>query len=222
MIKKLIICVVLFACSLGAQAQSAPSAKLQLVRLLHAYKSYQASFQQVTYNAAGSVSARNRGRVMLARPGRFRWESMLPTQQTLIANGNILWVYDIDLQQATRRKLTTQDDTVAQLMTGDSAKILADYSVQELAADKSSKVAARRQGQWYRLRPLQTKSKAQGDNLFRKLELHFVAGQLVALRFENSLDEFTAMRFYKIKVNKPLAPHLFSFTPPKGVDILKE
>ena len=37
----------------------------------------------------------------MLRPGRFRWETSDPYQQTVIANGDTLWIYDVDLKQAS-------------------------------------------------------------------------------------------------------------------------
>lgn len=200
-----------------SQAATRLSARSQLQQLLNAYHSYQASYRQLSYNAQGRVVARNHGKIFVLRPGKFRWQSNSPTAQTLIANGQLLWVYDIDLQQATQRKLTRQDDSLAALMTGDADKVLVSYQVQYLK-NKSP-------GTWFRLLPKvagKSSASAMNQGLFQSLDLQFVQQRLQALRMLNHLDEYTSIQFYKIKLNQRLKASLFQFTPPPGVDVLKQ
>ena len=79
---------------------STPAAALS--QLLSAYSTYTANFTQQTYSNKGALIKRASGRVMLERPGKFRWETKQPLNQVIIANGHYLWVYDVDLMQANQ------------------------------------------------------------------------------------------------------------------------
>lgn len=188
------------------------SAQQQLHQLLTSYTTYQASYLQRTYNAQGKVMADNHGKTYIQRPGRFRWESSKPTSQILIANGQLLWVYDVDLQQATQRKLNQQNDTLAQLMTGNPSKILSQYRV-SLTSNKPKASSTLS----FTLVP---RNKDAG--LFKKLQLYFKANSLQRLQMLNHLDEYTTIAFSAVKLNVHLPARLFIFKPPKGVDVLKQ
>ena len=61
--------------------------------------------QQVTLPAKAGQSARQRqssGTLEFQRPGRFRFAYKKPFEQTLVADGQTLWLYDPDLQQIGR------------------------------------------------------------------------------------------------------------------------
>ena len=40
----------------------------------------------------------------LERPGRFRWQTKEPMEQLVVADGQKMWVYDVDLEQVTVKK----------------------------------------------------------------------------------------------------------------------
>ena len=106
---------------LGNHAVAAQlTATQQLQTILNSYRSYQANFdQRTTSSQRQHITKRSQGRLYILKPGRFRWETDRPTQQIIIANGNVLWIYDKDLMQATRQTLKQQKQTdPASLLTG--------------------------------------------------------------------------------------------------------
>lgn len=73
----------------------------------------------------------SRGLMALQRPGQFVWETALPNQQKIIANGKTAGIYDVDLVQVTRQDLDTQNvnSSVVFLGGGAAAKTLYGDSV---------------------------------------------------------------------------------------------
>lgn len=64
------------------------------------------------------------------RPNQFRWQIEGAAGQLIVANGNTLWIYDKDLNQATRQNVNTQvGDTPALLLSGDPSKIATNFTV---------------------------------------------------------------------------------------------
>ena len=67
----------------------------------------QARFTQVvTAPARDGLAAKTRassGSFAFARPHRFRFDYRKPFEQTIVADGQTLWMYDADLNQATAR-----------------------------------------------------------------------------------------------------------------------
>ena len=71
-------------------------------------KSGKADFTQVvTAPAKEGQAARSKtssGSFEFARPSRFKFVYKKPFEQTIVADGQTLWLYDVDLNQVTARK----------------------------------------------------------------------------------------------------------------------
>jgi len=71
-------------------------------------KSGKAEFSQVvTAPAKEGQVARSKvssGTFEFLRPGRFKFTYKKPFEQTIVADGQTLWLYDVDLNQVTARK----------------------------------------------------------------------------------------------------------------------
>ncbi len=80
-----------------------------LARLRRAYlgslKTLSADFVQLVQDKRGQLTDRATGTLTLSRPDRFRWDYREPYEQTIVADGRKLWLYDPDLQQVTVRSL---------------------------------------------------------------------------------------------------------------------
>ena len=73
-----------------------------------AARSGRASFTQVVTSPAKEGQAvrskTSSGSFEFQRPGRFRFSYKKPFEQTIVADGETLWLYDLDLNQVTARK----------------------------------------------------------------------------------------------------------------------
>ena len=81
----------------------------ELDRFLREVNSAQASFTQVVTSPrrASETVARSKtssGRFEFLRPNRFRFEYTKPFEQSIVADGETLWLYDVDLNQVTARQ----------------------------------------------------------------------------------------------------------------------
>ena len=116
-------------------------------------KGLDGQFTQTVFDATGKQRETSSGRVALSAPRLFRWEYAKPYPQLIVADGNTVWVYDPDLQQATRRAQGSaeQDSPLTALI--DPTKLDRDYTVTE---------AGNRNGlQWLQLKPKQQPLKLQ-------------------------------------------------------------
>src|ERR1700738_1559929 len=100
LLKKLTV-VCLFMVFQSACAEGDASSSLS--QSLGNYTTYEANFQQTSYGKKNHAAQKSHGKVYMMRPGKFRWETTQPYQQTVIANGNTLWIYDVDLRQASQQ-----------------------------------------------------------------------------------------------------------------------
>lgn len=175
---------------------------------LKALKTYQAHFTQTTTDSRGQVVQRSTGQVWLKRPSQFRWQTVTPTRQTMIANRTSLLIYDQDLAQVTRQKLTARTDNTAQLLTGNVQQLSAHYVVKSLPIESSGYVG-------YHLTP-----KVSTQASFVWLSLYFNGSQLVKMTMKNSLEQTSVFSFSRIHLNKPISPSWFIFHVPRGTDVI--
>lgn len=149
-----------------------------------------------------------------SRPNRFRFSYRKPFEQTLVSDGQTLWIHDIDLNQVTVRKL-------AQVMTGTPALLIA--SSTELKALERDFVLTALPGRdeqaWVRATPRVTEGQVQ------RIEAGFrEAGQgaaLATLVVTDSFGQVSTLRFATMEINPRIAPGVFEFKPPPGADVLR-
>lgn len=197
------------ACLLApvALAQGAGDAVARVDTYLAALKTLSADFAQVVRNRDGQVVDRASGTLSLSRPNRFRWDYRQPYLQTIVADGERLWLYDSDLEQVTVRALEAGlGSTPAMLLSG-SGKV----------GDAFTALALEREGEWTwaRLRPKQESSD------FDRVGLAFDArGELAAMELRDKLGQATVIEFGNVRRNPALDAALFRFEPPPGADVI--
>lgn len=205
-VSQLVVFIFLFfSCFAFAKSTSAAA---QLGGLLHGFQTYQAKFNQVTLDSKGAVIQRSYGRVMIRRPGGFRWEADTPTKQIIIVDKKTLWTYDVDLQQATKRSLDTKASiNPALLLSGSASNLTNQFNVTLVSGEAHT----------FLLKP-----KHGSDVSFKSVQLRFKGGRLVGMRVVNSLGETSVFSFTHIQLNARLAPRLFQFKPPPSVDVVNQ
>ncbi|HEX9875683.1 MAG TPA: outer membrane lipoprotein chaperone LolA [Gammaproteobacteria bacterium] len=177
-----------------------------LRRFLDETLTFQATFEQQLLGPGREVIERATGTLSLKRPNRFLWSYDAPVEQLVVADGSDLWIYDVELAQAT---VTPLDDTVsvtpAMLLSGnkpleDGFEILESFDADDLS--------------WVRLVP-----KTQ-DTDFQEVLIGFRVGMLASLRLLDSLNQVTSIEFMNVELNRELDDSAFEFTPPPGVDVI--
>lgn len=200
--------VLLCSCSVLAQADEAATKRLNA--LLGKITSMQSAFVQNTLDPQGKPLQTLNGHMQVKRPGNFRWSTEQPFEQLIIANGQTVWIFDPELQQATRQAMDKQvGNTPALLLSGDVLRMASSFTIsEEKATNKNVQV--------FVLRP---KDK---DALFESLRVSFFGKQLISMELKDSLGQQTDITFSQVVVNGKIADSLFQFVPPKGVDVINE
>ncbi|ELA08785.1 outer-membrane lipoproteins carrier protein [Moraxella macacae 0408225] len=189
-----------------AKPASEATASKNLNNLLINVKSMSADFSQST-KTAKSTNRSFSGTMVMQRPNNFRWHTTGNAEQLVIADGHTLWIYDKDLQQATRQSVNSQmGDTPALLLSGDPAKIAANFKVTQPDVNKN----------YYVLQP-----KSSNAN-FKSLSLSFSHGNPVMMVLNDNLGQTTNIKFSNVKRNMNVEASQFTFSPPKGVDVIDQ
>jgi len=185
-------------------AMSSPAARVE--RYLAGLSTWSADFEQTIDDAQGKVLSSASGHLYLQRPGKFRWDYVKPSEQLVLADGKKLWFYDKDLAQANVRDMDASlADTPAMLLSGGSS-VSSQFYITALPAAEGL--------EWFQLTPKHPNSD------FQALRIGFDKGELARMLLADKLNQVTRVIFSAAKRNTKLAPDLFSFTPPAGVDVI--
>ena len=151
------------------------------------------------------------GTFEFSRPGQFKFLYKKPFEQTIVADGQTLWLYDVDLNQVTERKQ-------AQVLNSTPAALIASASdLKALQADFILKSEAEKDGlQWVTATP---KSK---DSQVQSVRIGFRAGALAVLEILDSFGQQSRMTFTGFVANVPLQAATFQFKPPAGADVMRQ
>ncbi|WP_342220051.1 outer membrane lipoprotein chaperone LolA [Rickettsiella endosymbiont of Miltochrista miniata] len=179
----------------------------QLSQLLNNLQSSRSNFTQTVMNSKGQILQQLSGKMVIQRPGRFRWEVTQPSRQLLIADGQRIWFYDIDLQQITVQTQKTADSDSPAALLSDSPKNLTQQFVIHPLMDV----------QGFTLFP---KNK---NALFQSITLIFEKNRLREMRLTDKLDQQTVINFSQVELNPHLPSQTFHFIMPtdKNIDIVK-
>jgi len=113
--------------SAGAQAD-AISKFNEFVAATH---SAQANFTQSVFDKSGKRLQFASGTMQFVRPGKFRWVYQQPYEQIIVGDGVKFWLYDVDLNQVTVKKLdAVLGSSPAALLSGNNP-IGSGFSLQE-------------------------------------------------------------------------------------------
>jgi len=188
------------ACSAQADALANFLARLQQLQSL------EADFTQVTRDNTGRTLQQLNGTLTVAKPGKMRWQTAAPYEQLVVSDGELVWIYDMDLEQVTIRNMDLRvQETPALLLSGDSAQVGQNFTVAESVQGDFSR---------YQLIP---KDRSQ---LFEKLEFQYQQQQLESMRIYDAAGQITEIVFARIKTNKPTDHQAFIFDVPEGVDVI--
>lgn len=178
----------------------------QLSQLLNNLQTSKANFTQTVMNSRGQILQQLTGKMAIQRPGRFRWEVMQPNRQLLIADGQRIWFYDIDLQQISIQTQKSADTDSPAALLSDSPKNL----TQQFAIHPLMDV------QGFTLFP---KNK---NALFQSITLIFEKNRLREMRLTDKLDQQTVINFSQVELNPHLPAQTFHFIMPtdKNIDVV--
>jgi outer membrane lipoprotein carrier protein len=159
---------------------------------------------------AAGRSKTSSGRFEFLRPNRFRFEYTKPFEQSIVADGDTLWLYDVDLNQVTARK---QQDVLG---STPAALIAAGTDIKSLAAVFELKSAPASDGmEWVDARP------RGKDGQLQSVRVGFRQGQLSVLEILDSLGQRSVLTFKDWQGNAPLKAERFHFEPPAGADVIR-
>ena len=199
-----------FACLLTLQgaAMAAPGpGRLALDEFLDGLSTLQAKFEQSVLDPENATAGQMHGLFLLERPGRFRWDYVVPRKQIILADGRDVWIIEEDLKQVTRHyQKWALKGTPAAFLAMDAA-VEDDFEVIEIGE---------RQGMhWLELLPRDPESD------FNRILLAFADKQLRRLELNDKFGQISRFSFYEMQRNLPIDPQLFVYEGQDDWDVLQ-
>jgi chaperone LolA len=167
------------------------------------------TFIAATHSAQANFTQDASGVMQFQRPGKFRWAYQKPYEQLIVGDGARFWLYDVDLNQVTVRKLDKAlGSSPAALLSG-SNEIERGFTLSENGY---------RDGlEWLKATPLGQ------DSSFNQILMAFNAqSELVVMELNDMFGHKTVLRFSAMQNNPKIPEKQFNFTPPKGADVLSD
>jgi len=195
----LALCVPTLACSATTE---------ELKAFLNQTTTAKGRFAQMVLDKNMKLLQQSTGTMQFARPGKFRWEYNKPYEQIIVGDGQRLWIYDKDLNQVTVRKLDRALGASPAALLAGSNEIDKSYTLNNIGNQEGLN--------WLEAIP---KSK---DTAFERIRLGFSKDGLQAMELRDQFGQFTVIKFADIERNPKLANESFTFTPPKGADVITE
>ncbi|MBQ4853788.1 outer membrane lipoprotein chaperone LolA [Rhodanobacter sp. B2A1Ga4] len=203
----LVLPAIMLALSLGTVAQAATGpARARLDAFANGLHSLTGHFSQTLTDVNGHASKTSSGTLALQAPRQFRWDTLAPYKQTIVADGSRVWLYDPELEQVTVRIQSSEEAHSPLTVLTDLKQMDKDFKVVEQGEHDGLL--------WLRL------SSTGKDPQFDHADLGFDANGLARMTFRDQLGSTTEIRFSDWRRNAPVPPATFNFVPPKGADVI--
>jgi len=178
-------------------------------------KGGETAFTQTVTSPDGARRKVSSGTFSFLRPNRFRFAYAKPFEQLIVCDGQKVWIYDADLNQASSRPLAKAlGQTPAALLAGAAPD--ADFT---LAND-----AARDGLEWLKATPKQREGAT-----FQSLRVAFKGKELAAVEIVDNFGQRSLLRFNGWAAAGSSgaaaalpAPAQFRFVAPAGAEVLEQ
>jgi outer membrane lipoprotein carrier protein len=168
-------------------------------------KSFSADFEQSTFDDKDRLLRKSQGHIDFVAPNRFHISDN--HGQTIVADGQWVWIYDRDLNQVIRKRQTHvfREAPAAVLFRGKQLQEVYDITA---IGQKNSIL-------WYQARPKQGEA-------FEVIRLGFCGDTLCQVELQDAFAQKTQISFLNSQKNVPIDEKRFIFHVPDHADIVVE
>ena len=204
---KRILSLAVLACA----ALVAPAAHADAADTLRAFirdvNTGRAQFTQTVTSPDGAKKKTSSGSFEFSRPNRFRFAYAKPFEQLIVGDGQKVWIYDADLNQASSRKFTSAlGATPAALLAGGSLD--KDFDLSPLPPKEGL--------EWVQANP------KSNDGSFKSVRVGFRGKELAAIEIVDAFDQRSLLQFSQFSAGVSFGADAFRFTPPAGADVIEQ
>jgi len=199
------------------------AAKL-LVKILQQTITYRAEFKQSVYRENSDIPEITLGTFLIQRPNHFRWQTTQPFEQTIVADGESLWTYDPELEQATlQNQHAVLADSPLLLLTSSVDSLIEAFTISEIISrdeekdndnpDSLVKPDVTQENHLFSLVP-------KKNSLFETVHILIKDKKIKEFFLTDTLGGRTSVEFNNIMLNQRIDIYEFIFVPPEDIDII--
>jgi len=197
--------------ALTCAALVAPAAHADAADTLRAFirdvNTGRAQFTQTVTSPDGAKRKTSSGSFEFSRPNRFRFAYAKPFEQLIVGDGQKVWIYDADLNQASSRRFTSAlGATPAALLAGGSLD--KDFDLSPLPPKEGL--------EWVQANP------KSNDGSFKSVRVGFRGKELAAIEIVDAFDQRSLLQFSQFSAGVSFGADAFRFTPPAGADVIEQ
>lgn len=201
----ILISAFLLTASIASGAEPV-NARQQLESFAAGLVSLQARFRQVVVSSDGRMQDSSEGQVWLSRPDHFRWAYGGDFPELVVADGDIIWIYDEALEQVTVKDQASAGISSPLALLTDPDRLNEKFEIREVGESGELQLLE------LRARDMETE--------FERLLAGLNNNVLELLIMEDAFGLRTEISFTDIQRNPELDPALFKFAPPAGSDVI--
>jgi outer membrane lipoprotein carrier protein len=197
------------------QQPSADEVAAALQKKYDGVRDFSADFVQTYRGGVLNRQIKDSGRVMVRKPGRMRWEYQMPEEKLFVSDGAKIYSYVPEDRQVTIVPAPTDDQAASPaLFLAGKGNITRDFtaSIVEPPAGQPGEARA--------LRLVPRTPQAEYDWLIIVVDPATL--MLRGLVTGDSQGGTSSFSFTNMKENVGLADKLFTFTPPRGVEVVTD
>ena len=205
-----VVCLVLAAAVVApARADELADALRTLQQRYESTRTLVAKFRQEVESPTMAGKLTSNGTVSFEKPNRMRWDYAAPDRQTIVSDGETLWIYQPEEKQVLKAPLREAfQATTPVTFLGGLGHVDRDFTpTLESSADD----------RWVlKLVPREARGVATLMLVVRKGD-----ASIEEARISDPLGTTTRLALSDEKRNVSLGADLFHFTPPPGVDVVR-
>ena len=182
--------------------------KQDLIQFFESFNSLSADYSQTVMDQRMRVQRSMTGQLWVLRPGKFRWDYAQPYQQHIVADGERVWFYDVDLEQVS---IKSQDKTMGStptILLSDATELEKQFEILSVTREDNKT--------WFELIP------KNNDSGFDALYIAMQGGVIAHMELKDSFGQLTRLDFDNVLLDRPVEMSRFKLDIPDGVDVLDE
>lgn len=180
-------------------------AQTRLSKALKALDSVQVNFEQTVLNDNSEIIQQSSGHLAIQRPNKFNWTYQTPNEQQIIADGKEIWVYDVDLKQASVKPMDATLNNTPIMILLNSKLLESDFNLNEIGQKKFL--------YWVELTPKNTEAQ------FERLYFGLKDNQIMAMDLRDTFGQSTQIVFKQHRYNVIHNPATFTFEATADIDV---
>jgi len=169
-------------------------------------QTFSADFEQRVIDDSGRLLETSGGTMAMRKPDLFRWHYTGDFEQLIVADGQHVWVYDVELEQVTVKDQDLAANNSPFYVLTDPQRLQQDYELED-------------RGQINGLSLVGLVPKISGGEI-EWVELGFRDHLVELVVIQDALGQQTRIRFSRPQLNLPLDDSAFQFSPPPGIDVI--